>query len=158
MNEKLIQDIFELEQENMVPILKASGLEFQPAKLHENLEKDQKCITIYRKKQLVGLLRYTVDNSKDAMVWSIQLKDPRNNKIIFYSLLKKTISEFINDDVETITSMVQKGNNESLKMHKRLKFEIVDEYEKAIRFKSNLKNLKQLIFKREFNKWGGEDK
>lgn len=50
MNEKFIQDIIELERENIVPILKASGLEFQPAKLRENLEKDQKCITIYRNK------------------------------------------------------------------------------------------------------------
>lgn len=147
LDENLLQDIIELERENMVPILKASGLEFQPDKLLENLRKDQKCITIYRCDSLVGLLRYSVDKSSDATVWSIQIKNPEKNRIVLHSITKKTIGEFVKEGVKSIITVVQKGNKPSLEMHKRLGFEVEKEFEKAIRFRADQERLLRRIKK-----------
>ena len=141
MDESLINEIVLIEAENMTPILAASGLEFEPDRLRENLEKPQEIVTVFSKAGLAGFFRYSVDKVGVATVFSIQMKNPKQNKMLFYKLLKKSALHMQIKKVLLIKTVVQKGNTLSLKMHRGLGFKVVKEFEKAIHFEMYLKDL-----------------
>lgn len=145
MNKILKNDIFELESINMPSILEASGLVFLPAKLRESLETPQEVISIYRDKELVALLRYSVVELGIANVLSLQIRDSKKNKLYLHSLFKKILVSFTKNDVQSIISIVQKANVDSMNFHKKLGFKVDKEFEKAVRFTNQLENIRSLF-------------
>ncbi len=135
---KLHQDILELETENMSPILEAIGIEHNPKMLLDGLKKPQEIITIYRNNTLVALLRYSIIEGSVAKVWSIQVKDPKVNKILLLPLIKKALKSFRRNKIDKLVSVVQKSNTASIRFHEKLGFKVVKEFEKSIRFEGKL--------------------
>jgi RimJ/RimL family protein N-acetyltransferase len=145
IDQNLKDKIFELESENMPAILEASGIIFEPRKLLENLNTEQKIVTVILSNKLMALLRYKVEDNQTAFILSIQIRNPANNKSLMFPLIKKALKSFEEENIEQITSVVQKSNVESKKLNLKLGLEIDKEFEKAIRFRGDINTLKKLF-------------
>gem|GEM_PF-1741361 len=101
------------------------------------LDKPQVILTHSIKGMLVATFRYTKEGEK-AFVLSLLWKC-KNNPIAFF---KKITHQLEKDDIECLESVVQKSNLYSIRFHKKLGFEPIAEYDKAIRFTANVDDLK----------------
>ncbi|MAZ49414.1 MAG: hypothetical protein CME65_12715 [Halobacteriovoraceae bacterium] len=146
MIEKALKDkIIELESLNMKPILEASGIKFELKRLLENLEIEQSVVTLFKGDALIALLRYKVQEDSTAFIYSIQIRNPNENKLLVYHLLKKALPQFEEENIKDVVSVVQRANSQSIKFNKKLGLTVEKEMEKAIRYRGAVETLKKRL-------------
>ncbi len=130
LSEQQIEDIIELENKIYLPILLASGIVPQNENKRKKLAEDQEIILQYNSnKQLVNIFRYKI-NSDTAFVLSLIL----DTETIPLRFLRKILISLHKNKIKTIESVVQIANKKSILFHEKLGFEILEKYQKAIRY------------------------
>lgn len=145
LSNDLKQQIIDLEEENMASFLESVGYKFDRSELLENLSTEQSIVTVIRGSELVGLVRYKIQEGSCAFILSIQIKKPSKNKDVLFSFLKKTMKKLQEDQIEKLVSVVQKSNEKSIKFNQKIGLKVEKEFELAIRFTASVSELKSKL-------------
>lgn len=139
LDQATLLEMFEIEKRNMTPILLKSGMEFDEVKARESIFDDSiKNVLLIKNGELKGYVRFRIKENKMAFITSLQLANPQSHKIYLRQIIDKGISELIACNINVIESVVQKANIASQRLHEKLGFKIIEEFEKATRYQLKL--------------------
>jgi hypothetical protein len=135
-----IEEILDFEHEIYAPILRSSGINFTKKAMRMGLEKPQVILTEYSDGILSGIFRYSI-NENEAFILSLAWKGEQGKNMTI-SFARKILRKLKEDQITTLESVVQISNHHSMRFHQKLGFNAVKNYEKAIRFRMRIEDLK----------------
>lgn len=135
LSPELIEEVATFEHANMGPVWEKAGVKCSLNYLQQCLRESQSFIIAQKNAEIRGLVRIEHVSPEILYVMSIQIKE--GCLWAFKQLLSDGVSFLGSERAHRIVSDVYPSNTSSLKLHRKLGFEVVSESPKLIRLQAS---------------------